>query len=222
MRDRAGIAMVRHSGWKQVIKEGITQHLPTFDCILSLSIQPSGTHELEIGELRAWVVQLATFWGFKVRAVTYDGFQSRESIQILRKTGIKSYEVSMDRDLDPYDYLRRAFYEDRIDMLNHDLLRVELVELDHNENTKKIDHPPKGSKDVADALAGAVFAASTSRTIRRGPEFQKDGLRVRVLGSEGRTTPLAIVDPKTGRKVNGDMEPEPNAPRRTDPYGNPM
>ena len=41
------------------------------------------------------------------------------------------------------------------------MLYNELVQLEKDNNTGKVDHPPKGSKDTADALCGAVYTASS-------------------------------------------------------------
>lgn len=61
----------------------------------------------------------------------------------------------MDRQLEPYNLLKEAIYEERIDIPYHEVLSRELSNLEL-VNGNKVDHPPKGSKDVADAVAGVI------------------------------------------------------------------
>ena len=53
-----------------------------------------------------------------------------------------------------YEALKDAVYDERVWCYDVPILQRELAQL---ENTgKKIDHPPKGSKDLADCVAGVV------------------------------------------------------------------
>jgi hypothetical protein len=60
--------------------------------------------------------------------------------------------------------LAMLVYEDRVALPHRELLLQELTEL-RVVNDKKVDHPRKGSKDLSDAMCGAVFNA-ISRTPR--------------------------------------------------------
>lgn len=60
----------------------------------------------------------------------------------------------------PYQYFRSTIYERRIDMYSSKKLIDELIDLERNVNTGKIDHPNGGAKDAADAVCGALFNAS--------------------------------------------------------------
>ena len=75
-------------------------------------------------------------------------------------------KLSVDRTVEPYEYLKRCFYQDRITMVNNERLLREFAHLELNSAKNKVDHPPRGSKDVADAVCGAVYAASQSRLVR--------------------------------------------------------
>lgn len=96
--------------------------------------------------------------GFNIRRFTFDGFQSTDSMQILEINGIESERVSTDMSEDPWRTLRDLFAEDRIEMPERESTHDELLSLSRMPNGK-IDHPPDGSKDEADALAGAVLGA---------------------------------------------------------------
>ena len=64
----------------------------------------------------------------------------------------------------PYEYLKKTIYEQRILLprFGINLLTEELVGLEKNNNSGKIDHTPSGinSKDSADAICGALYNAS--------------------------------------------------------------
>jgi phage terminase large subunit-like protein len=97
-------------------------------------------------------------YGYPIKAVTYDGVFSTESIQQWRKQGMKTGHVSVDKTSVPYKQLRDTFNDNRLRMYHQDVLISELFELEYDETKDKIDHPPNGSKDVADAVCGAYHS----------------------------------------------------------------
>jgi hypothetical protein len=92
---------------------------------------------------------------FDVAKVTFDRWQSIEMIQSLRSMGINSDFHSVKKT--DYDTLTSAIYDTRLrGYWNELLVEEELLKLRLFSNNK-IDHPNKGSKDLADALAGSVY-----------------------------------------------------------------
>lgn len=96
---------------------------------------------------------------------TANGFVSHNSadtIQQMKQRGYRAEVQSVDLTPDPYDNLKTALYEDRLVAYDYPPLRKELETLqeDRRGRRRKIDHPPTGSKDVADALAGCLFTLS--------------------------------------------------------------
>lgn len=94
-----------------------------------------------------------------------NGFITHNSFDIqqeLREVGIRSETLSVAKK--HYEDLAMLVYEDRVALPHLDLLLQELTEL-KVVNDKKVDHPRKGSKDLSDAMCGAVFNA-ISRTPR--------------------------------------------------------
>ena len=171
VNDRCGIAMSKIVGYEDVIERDrlgneFTVTMPKYAVEMAISIQPNVMKPLDISDVRKWIVMLHKFYGFNIALVTYDGFQSSESVSLLRKAGVRAEYVSMDTTPEPYEYLRRCFYEDRILCIESELLRSELVSLEWTADQKKLDHPPRGSKDVADAVAGSIFALSKMRETR--------------------------------------------------------
>lgn len=170
--DMAGCAVVRFDGWTNVVDpedEDIVHIRPKFSVIAAFGVQPSGNEEIDPNRMRDFVMQLGTTYGLALREVTYDSFQSHESIMALRKAGLRSRTISMDRNTIAYVDLRSAIYEDRLDIVPPaDKLWHELSTLEYIADKDKIDHPPKGSKDISDCVAGALQAAITSRVLRNG------------------------------------------------------
>ena len=172
--DRCGVAMSRVLGFEnrsRDVQEGedtvrVVETVPLVALDFAIGIQPSSTHQLDIGELRRWLMTLIAEHHVNIVSVTYDGFQSKESIQAWRKAGVHSTEFSVDKTTEPYDYLRRTLYEDRLYLPHSELLHQELMRLEFDKRKGKVDHPPRGSKDVADAVAASVYRAANSRGAR--------------------------------------------------------
>ena len=148
-----------------------------FDYLMRVKA-PAGT-EILLGDIRKILYFLRDDLGFRITKVTYDGFESTDSIQQLRKKRFTAEKVSIDKSTLPYEDLRDAIYEDRVEFppyiteltKGESDKRVEIAvkELSELQDTgKKIDHPVLGSKDVADAMAGVVHELIGDRHYRRG------------------------------------------------------
>lgn len=176
--DTTGVSVIRFDGWMNVIDAEGTVHVrPKFSVLAAFGIKPSGNEEIDPTKVRELVMQLGTTYGLALREVTYDSYQSNESIKELRKAGIRSRVISTVTATTAYLDLRSALYEDRIDIVPpSDLLWHELSTLEYIADKDVIDHPPRGSKDVADCVAGAMQAAITSRILRNGGgQVEDDG-----------------------------------------------
>lgn len=165
--DACGIAMVRPVGVMDVQSEdGVTESLPFFQVELAVSIKPHPNKEIDIAEVRQWCVNLQEVHEIPIACISYDGFSSKESVQLIQRAGIHSMQQSVDRTLEPYAFLKTCIMQDRISFVENDILHEELNELEYNARKNKVDHPPRGRKDIADAVAGALYRASRSRHIR--------------------------------------------------------
>jgi len=136
-----GIALAHQEGWGTVI-----------DLAESLSPKLFGG-EIDFEEIRQ-IVKSLVLRRFNV-TVTYDSFQSFDSIQQLRQGGIIADLFSVDRDMRAYISLRRGLYEKSIKCYFSEKLRNELLGLVRSGD--KIDKPVNGSKDLSDAVAAAVY-----------------------------------------------------------------
>lgn len=96
--------------------------------------------------------------GFYIGSFTFDGFQSADTIQILLSHGIESDRVSTDRDPSIWKTLKDVASESRLQMPFNQRLLNELEALSRVDGGK-VDHPPNGSKDEADAFACSIVGA---------------------------------------------------------------
>lgn len=154
----------------------------TFDCLIRMFAPPG--QEILISEVRQVVYYLKDMLNFRIHSISMDGFQSTDSLQQFRKKRYIADYLSVDKSTLPYEDLRDAIYEGRCDFPPYivpwrlgDTRKVEiavkeLMELNHNG--KKIDHPPQGSKDVADAMAGTCHMLMGDRTYRKGVRSSAD------------------------------------------------
>lgn len=153
--------------------------------VLSMSIERKT--RVENKELRGakerWVFENGELW-LNVKSVesigqkhTYDigvpssgeficqGFVTHNSYDIqkeLNDSGLRAETLSVAKK--HYEDVAMLLYEDRLIIPNIELLLEEMLEL-KVVNQNKVDHPSKSSKDLSDAMTGAVFNA-ISRTPR--------------------------------------------------------
>ncbi len=130
-------------------------------------IEPPRGGEIEFERVRSRICELRDR-GFRIHQVSFDGWQSVDSRQILARRGFAVKEVSVDRSGRAYETLRELVNQRRVTWPPCETLERELRALEWVRGTK-VDHPPGGSKDVADAVAAAVteaLAAQGSSGIR--------------------------------------------------------
>ena len=144
--------------------------------------------------------------GFDFGCITYDSFQSRESIQELSRYGFTADLLSVDRTIEPYDKLKEALYESRLVIYDHPILIRELMELEKNTKQGKVDHRPNGRKDVADALCGMYYGALHGYYQDRGIIVTNEA--VPGPSSEGSVDArdLALIDPGRVEEDFDDLE----------------
>lgn len=170
--DRCGIGMVRLDGFQSMPlaeNDGVMEVLPILSVELAVGIKPSQVAPIEVSTVRGWIMRLITEFGLYICGVSFDGFDSRETIQTLIKMGVWSELISVDIGTGPYSHARDALYEDRMSIQpDCELLVEELRTIEYVSTKNKVDHPPRGTKDVADSIAGATEGAMRSRIVRNG------------------------------------------------------
>jgi hypothetical protein len=163
--DCAAMAMCHVHGSKVSIvrhRDGTVTNAETPVVIVDfvLRIIPPRNGQIDLGKIREGILMLRGA-GVRVAHVSYDRFQSADSIQILTKAGIDAKRVSVDTTPDAYFALRDAIFERRIAYYRYRPFIDEITTVHFDPVRRKVDHRPGGSKDCSDAVAGAVFAAMT-------------------------------------------------------------
>jgi hypothetical protein len=170
-RDFAGFAMSHLGGTRKTNRydplDGLTHTInaPVVFTDLMLQIIPPTGSEIDLSKIREFVVFLSRV--YNIVMITFDGFQSADSRQLLEKAGYPAGMLSVDRTDNPYMTLRNALFERRLYYPDFAPVRDELLDLQHDSDRGKVDHPQiasnggPGRKDVADALCGSVFTALT-------------------------------------------------------------
>lgn len=156
--DSAGVAIVHIADWKSVMREGRESVEPVFETDLMLRINPHQGGEIRFSKIRG-IFYLLRGYGMAFRSITYDSWQSTDSLQELETRGFRADTLSVDKDISPYVYLKDSMADGRVRMYFYERVVTELTRLE--KKVDKIDHPANGSKDVSDALCGAVWGAFT-------------------------------------------------------------
>jgi len=152
-RDRAALSLVHCLGFREVKTLNGVESLPIIKVDLVHAWEASINEEINFASIRQMIVDLCR--KFDVAKVTFDRWQSIEMIQSLRSLGINADFHSVKKT--DYDTLMTAIYDGRLRGYWDELLvEEELLKLRLFSNNR-IDHPNSGSKDLADAVAGAVF-----------------------------------------------------------------
>jgi len=143
---------------------GIVETLPVINIDFALRVRPPRYGEIHFEKIRTLIYKLSAA-GLNIIWVSFDSYQSVDSIQTLNQKGYDSGTLSMDSSTMPYEMMRSAIYDGRVSMSKHVRLNDELLGLERDLKKGKIDHPPRGSKDISDALAGVVFGLSQKTRI---------------------------------------------------------
>jgi len=154
--DKCAVAIAHVDKWVnvQVIKD-YKQVAPIVVVDAVAWWEPKVEGPVNLSEVKNWIINLRRE-GFNVGMVTFDRWQSFDIQQELKAVGINTNTVSVAKK--HYEDLAMMIYEERIAMPMIPLLLEEMSELKIMRNNR-IDHPRKKSKDLADAVCGAVFGA---------------------------------------------------------------
>lgn len=182
-RDSAGIAIGHIAGMRTIERKhpdsGIStvEVLPVIGYDLILRVLPPRDGEIEFSKIREIIYRLRDEHQLPIKVVTTDGFQSVDFRQTLAAKGFATEYLSLDRTTQPYKTFRDALYEERVMLLRNQHLIKELTELEYvrNGSKEKIDHKPRGSKDIADAVCGVASYLLTRRaTWTTQPKYKGD------------------------------------------------
>ena len=144
--DKTGIAGVWILGKKAGISDNREMY---YQLAFNVSVKAPKGYQVSFAKNREFIYWLKS-QGFAIKGISTDTYQNASLAQDLISKGYNYEVISVDR-VDsqskiclPYAYLKNAIYEQRIIMYESDLLTEELLGLERNGNTGKIDHPDGG------------------------------------------------------------------------------
>jgi hypothetical protein len=154
--DKCAVAIAHVDKWVnvQVIKD-YQQVAPIVIVDAVAWWEPKVEGPVNLSEVKNWIINLRRE-GFNIGMISFDRWQSFDIQQELKAVGLKTNTISVAKK--HYEDLAMMVYEERIVMPMIPLLLEEMSELKIMKNNR-IDHPRKKSKDLADAVCGAVFQA---------------------------------------------------------------
>jgi hypothetical protein len=117
--------------------------------------EPKIEGPVNLSEVKQWIQNLRRL-GFNIGMVSFDRWQSFDIQNELKQVGIRTDTVSVAKK--HYEDMAMLVYEERLAMPSIELLFDELTQLKIMKNNR-VDHPRKKSKDLADAVCGAIFGA---------------------------------------------------------------
>jgi len=154
--DKCAVAIAHVDKWVniQVIKD-YQQVAPVVVVDAVVYWEPKTEGPVNLSEVKLWIQNLRR-QGFDIGMVSFDRWQSFDIQNELKQVGMRTETVSVAKK--HYEDMAMLVYEERLVMPAIELLFEELTELKIMKNNR-VDHPRKSSKDLADAVCGAIFGA---------------------------------------------------------------
>ena len=157
--DHCAVALAHVNHWVNVkVTSDYSQPAPIVEVDAVRFWTPTADKSVDFTEVKDYILSLKTR-GFNIKVCTFDRWNSHDMMQQLKQYGINTELLSVAKK--HYDDMAMIVAEERVSGPAIKLLIDELLQLRIMRD--KVDHPRKGSKDLADAVCGAIFN-SISRT----------------------------------------------------------
>lgn len=175
VHDHAAVALAHVEKWEQRNIGGkLTEPAPVVVVDQVRYWTPSKTKNVDFTEIREYILSLKRR-GFDIKLVTFDRWESADTMKYLNERGLRSERLSVAKK--HYEDFAMVVAEERVTGPNIELLIEELLQLRIMKNDK-VDHPRKGSKDLSDAVCGAIYNA-----IAHTPRNLNETIEVKTLDS---------------------------------------
>ena len=157
--DHCAVAMSHVNKWVNVkVTDNYSQPAPIVEVDVVRYWTPTADKSVDFTEVKDYILSLKTR-GFNISVCTFDRWNSHDMMQQLKQYGINTEILSVAKK--HYDDMAMVVLEERLSGPHIPLLIDELLQLKIMRD--RVDHPRKGSKDLADAVCGSIFNA-ISRT----------------------------------------------------------
>lgn len=147
--DKTGIAGTWILGKKHSANNDSGSKELYFKLAFSTSVQAPKGYQISFAKNREFIYWLKE-QGFAIKGISTDTYQNASLAQDLLAKGYPYEVVSVDRvnqqshQCEPYAYFKNVIYEKRLQMYENLLLTEEILGLERNGMTGKIDHPDGG------------------------------------------------------------------------------
>ena len=153
--DHCAVALAHVDGWVTMkIGENYKEAAPRVVVDSVRYWTPTASKSVDFTEVKDYILSVRDR-GFNLKMVTFDRWNSHDMMQQLGVHNIKTEILSVAKK--HYEDLSLCLTEERLHGPKIQLLIDELLQLRIMKD--KVDHPRKGSKDLSDAVTGAVFNA---------------------------------------------------------------
>lgn len=166
--DHCAVALAHVDSWVSMKIAGtMTEAAPKVIVDAVRFWTPTSSKSVDFTEVKDYIISLKSR-GFNLRLVTFDRWNSHDMMQQLKTYGINTEILSVAKK--HYEDMALIITEERlhgplIPLLIDELLQLRITRAD------KVDHPRKGSKDLSDAVCGAIYN-SISKTRKGDREVQ--------------------------------------------------
>jgi hypothetical protein len=151
--DHCAVAMAHVNRWVNVkVTDTYSQPAPIVEIDAVRFWTPTKDKSVDFTEVKDYILSLKTR-GFKIRVCTFDRWNSHDMMQQLKQYGINTEILSVAKK--HYDDMAMVVAEERVIGPHIPLLIDELLQLRIMRD--RVDHPRKGSKDLADAVCGSIY-----------------------------------------------------------------
>lgn len=181
--DALGLGMSCISGWSKKVHEEEdgsfrVEKVPVVYTAFGMRIRGFPGDRIPLHKVRKMILDLKVIHGFNISEVSFDlAIATEDMKQILERAGVLCSDLSMDKEPCRYREFRNRVFEGLWSTPVNPYLHFELKNLEDDPEKNKIDHPEevaelefledgstreivmKGSKDIADAVAGSVSLA---------------------------------------------------------------
>ena len=178
--DHCAVALAHVDSWVSMKIAGeMTEAAPKVIVDAVRFWTPTSSKSVDFTEVKDYIISLKTM-GFNLKMVTFDRWNSHDMMQQLKTYGINTEILSVAKK--HYEDMALIITEERVNGPAIKLLIDELLQLRIMRD--KVDHPRKGSKDLSDAVCGAIYN-SISRTKKGDREVKVHTYKTLVRDQEG-------------------------------------
>ncbi len=178
--DACGISMSRILGKSIEIvidEEGkkVSQERPVFIVEFAISIRSSKGIEVDIDEVVNFIVKLKQYYGLNIVLFSFDKWQSKAARQRINRLGFKTKEFSTKLEPGAYEMFKSELYASRVILPDNEDLFSELIFLQKDETSGRIDHAPGHHNDISDSMVSSLFLLTTTRGIKTQARVYENG-----------------------------------------------